>query len=128
MISGQVPFNDTLHLLSWNEDTRVHYLPNSLESAVNLAVYKYHVQGRLKEKKDICKLGLQIPITHIELSLEKEVQYWHRLVLTKEEIHSNKLLQLKGIENRKTIQVITGISSATTFVYLESVIMERIKP
>ena len=42
MISGEVPFDEKLHLLSWNEDTRVHYLPNSLESAVNLAVYKHH--------------------------------------------------------------------------------------
>lgn len=41
IMQGTVPFEELGSLLAWNEDTRVHFLPGSLEAAASLVLYKH---------------------------------------------------------------------------------------
>lgn len=38
------------------------------------------------------------------------------------------LLALKGVRNRQTVQVVTGISSSATSIYLEQLVLDRLNP
>ena len=119
MTSGAIPFSEELNLLRWNEDIGVHFLEKSLETAINIAIFKKNREEKGKSI-DSCKFGIQSPLVKIDIPMEKESFFWHKTITQSKNGIQNleQFLHIKGMKTNSSFKYISGINKSATKILL----------